>query len=38
MQLGVTRELWTKFEGFLKSLSTSNKIQKDFSNLYSLIF
>jgi hypothetical protein len=28
MQLGITREFWTKFQEFLKSLSISNKIQK----------
>jgi hypothetical protein len=38
MQLGITIEFWTKFEEFLKSLSTSNKIQKILAAFNSLNF
>jgi hypothetical protein len=38
MHLGVTRELWTKFEEILNSLSTSIEIHKDSAPFRSLIF
>jgi hypothetical protein len=38
MHLGVTKELWTKFEEILNSLSTSIEIHKDSAPFSSLIF